>query len=155
MTEDQLKGRGTKGRSWYASSGESFIYSFAFKDRYNICHNTSFTTDIASFVSRVVLSCFNISLSIEWPNDLILNQKKCGGILSEHFTALGDPWCVVGIGLNVNCETFPIYLKHSATSFTHETGVVYDVHAILTPLTNQLLSYVNDPSEFNATLHIS
>ena len=41
-----------------------------------------------------------INLQIKWPNDIICNNKKIGGILSE----LHDDWIIVGIGLNINLE---------------------------------------------------
>jgi BirA family biotin operon repressor/biotin-[acetyl-CoA-carboxylase] ligase len=60
---------------------------------------------------------------IRWPNDLLLNEKKFAGILTE-MSSEGTHvnYAVVGIGINVNHQSFPPDLQETATSLRLETG---------------------------------
>ena len=60
-----------------------------------------------------------ITISLKWPNDLLLDDKKVGGILCESFKQNSSETCVViGFGINVNLSeaAFPIELEQMATS---------------------------------------
>jgi BirA family biotin operon repressor/biotin-[acetyl-CoA-carboxylase] ligase len=60
---------------------------------------------------------------LKWPNDLLVNGKKVGGILTEmHAEPSQVRFVIVGIGLNVNQEKFPGELGMTATSLRLETG---------------------------------
>jgi len=60
---------------------------------------------------------------VKWPNDLMLNGKKVGGILTEmHAETTLVRFMIVGIGINVNQEKFPAELSGIATSLRAETG---------------------------------
>jgi BirA family transcriptional regulator, biotin operon repressor / biotin---[acetyl-CoA-carboxylase] ligase len=60
---------------------------------------------------------------LKWPNDLLVNGKKVGGILTEmHAEPSQVRFVIVGIGLNVNQEKFPGELGRTATSLRLETG---------------------------------
>jgi BirA family biotin operon repressor/biotin-[acetyl-CoA-carboxylase] ligase len=63
-----------------------------------------------------------ISVDLRWPNDVMLREKKLGGILTELATESGTLLhAVVGIGLNVNQPEFPPDLRQTATSLSIET----------------------------------
>ncbi|MDB5083362.1 MAG: biotin--[acetyl-CoA-carboxylase] ligase, partial [Bacilli bacterium] len=62
---------------------------------------------------------------IKWPNDILLNGKKCCGILTESRLALGKlSYYIVGIGVNVNlpAEAVPLELQSVITSIGGEAG---------------------------------
>jgi BirA family biotin operon repressor/biotin-[acetyl-CoA-carboxylase] ligase len=73
------------------------------------------------------------------PNDLFLNNKKVAGILCERFVrgASISP-ILVGVGINLNVNEFPLELKHIATSLKIETGKVFDLKIELKELINFL-----------------
>lgn len=67
-------------------------------------------------------------IQIKMPNDLFLNGKKVAGILCERFvrgTSISP--ILVGVGINLNVEEFPLELKHIATSLKIETGRSFDL----------------------------
>jgi BirA family biotin operon repressor/biotin-[acetyl-CoA-carboxylase] ligase len=69
---------------------------------------------------------------VRWPNDLILDGKKLGGILTEVFTGTdGRRIPVVGIGINVNVREFPEALSTQATSLVLHRPDDYDVEELL------------------------
>jgi BirA family transcriptional regulator, biotin operon repressor / biotin---[acetyl-CoA-carboxylase] ligase len=64
-----------------------------------------------------------LKADIRWPNDLLLNDRKCGGILVESAAKTADPganpmlrYAVIGVGININQESFPPDLSAVATS---------------------------------------
>src|SRR5271169_4276115 len=64
-----------------------------------------------------------LSPELKWPNDLLLNGKKVGGILTEmHAEPNVVRFVIVGIGINVNQEHFPSELTTIATSIRKESG---------------------------------
>jgi BirA family biotin operon repressor/biotin-[acetyl-CoA-carboxylase] ligase len=78
---------------------------------------------------------------IRWPNDLMLDGKKCGGILVDT-AATGDAerlrHVVIGVGINVNHESFPDDLRYLATSLRIESGTVQSVQTLLASLLRAL-----------------
>lgn len=96
-TDTQTGGKGSKDRSWSSPKG-GFYCTICFPNINKLNPNT-----ITLVTAITICSLFEkkeINLQIKWPNDIICNNKKIGGILSE----LHDDWFIVGIGLNINLE---------------------------------------------------
>lgn len=114
--EYQSAGRGRFDRAWVSEPGDSLMVSMAFTDYadHPRPHLIGMTVAVAA---AGVLHC-----QLQWPNDLVLNGKKLGGILTEIITdSQGRRVPVVGIGINLNQTSFPPELAH-ATSLTLERG---------------------------------
>jgi BirA family biotin operon repressor/biotin-[acetyl-CoA-carboxylase] ligase len=86
-----------------------------------------------------------LRVDIRWPNDLLIDRRKCGGILVE--TAVvpateGEPamlrYAVIGVGINLNHESFPAEIEAVATSLRRESGAVVSREAILAALLRYL-----------------
>lgn len=136
--DHQVMGRGTRGRTWFSEPGSQLLYSFAFPQPAKELNNDTLLTRTAKALSDTVSDVYKINLEKEWPNDLLLNKKKCAGILIEMLIHKDRQWLIVGIGLNVNTTQFPDHLRFSATSFFLENHSIYDKSLILRPLTERL-----------------
>lgn len=80
-----------------------------------------------------------MAVDIRWPNDLLLNGRKCGGILVE--TAVEGEmlrYAVIGVGINVNHAEFPVELEALATSLRRESGAEVSREALLAALLRSL-----------------
>lgn len=112
----QSAGRGRFDRVWESGPGESLMVSMAFRDYAD--HPRPHLIGMAIAVAAAgVLHC-----QLQWPNDLVLNGKKLGGILTEIITdAEGRRVPVVGVGINLKQASFPPELAH-ATSIALERG---------------------------------
>jgi BirA family biotin operon repressor/biotin-[acetyl-CoA-carboxylase] ligase len=90
------------------------------------------TLTSAVAVARAVRRVAGVAPGIKWPNDLLLNGKKLGGILTEMETESDRiRHVVVGLGLNVNNPEFPAELAATATSLTLATGGAFSrVHLL-------------------------
>jgi BirA family biotin operon repressor/biotin-[acetyl-CoA-carboxylase] ligase len=73
-----------------------------------------------------------IPSSIKWPNDIIIQDKKCTGILLEAIHEEGVKAVIIGIGVNLNDESFPSDLTFKAISLHQVTSKVYDSRVVLT-----------------------
>jgi BirA family biotin operon repressor/biotin-[acetyl-CoA-carboxylase] ligase len=84
-----------------------------------------------------LVSCTRLPVSVKWPNDLLIGDKKVGGILCEQTTTADKALAVViGIGLNINAarDSFPEELRAGVTTLAVEAGHPLDRVAILTDL---------------------
>ena len=85
-----------------------------------------------------VLAQTGLAAELKWPNDLLLNGKKLGGILTEmHAEPNAVRFVIVGIGINVSQEKFPGELAGTATSLHKETGRAHSRLEVLVKLLSQ------------------
>ena len=79
------------------------------------------TYKIAEMIKHAIKDLYNISLDIKFPNDLLLNNKKVCGILTESSIMKNRVnYLLIGIGFNVNQVDFPEVLNEIATSLKKE-----------------------------------
>jgi BirA family biotin operon repressor/biotin-[acetyl-CoA-carboxylase] ligase len=84
---------------------------------------------------------YDLAPSLKWPNDILVNEAKIGGILTEIVMAGNKVESVVtGIGLNVNLDPaeLPAVLMMEATSLSHELGRSVDRLSLLWALLQQV-----------------
>ena len=113
----QSKGKGRNDRVWESIKGSNLMFSILIKDPKLIEVSTILSLMSAVEISKL-LESYNINnVSIKWPNDVLVNDKKICGILLEGQL---PNYVVVGIGLNVNQKEFPDNLRRPATSISNE-----------------------------------
>lgn len=79
---------------------------------------------------------------IKWPNDVLLQDKKVCGILTEmHTQGDGTYFVVIGIGINVNNESFEPELKDRAVSLKQVTGLTFKRDALIQAFGESLYTY--------------
>ena len=113
-TDDQTSGRGRMDRTWYCEPGTALAASFKF-DRF-ADHEAPYLVGMG--LAIVVANEFGLQL--QWPNDIVYDGKKVGGILTE--VVGGIP--IVGLGFNLTTRSFPSDIAHRATSLEASKGVV-------------------------------
>lgn len=120
----QTKGRGRLGRSWFSPDDKGLYLSIIIKRSFSgntpmlLCPAASLAAALA------VEKMSGPDVYIKWPNDLIVNGKKAGGILIEQ---IGGAY-IAGIGINLNTDPsgFPEDIKGKATSLMAESGTIWD-----------------------------
>jgi len=131
IADAQTAGRGRGNRTWHSSPGEGLYMTALISPPLPMqsALSLSFTTAIAvqSAIASVAGFRRRDQIDIRWPNDLLLNGRKCGGILIETSAqpvpASGPAMlrhAVIGIGINVNHDVFPPELDPIATSLRRE-----------------------------------
>jgi len=121
--QSQTEGRGQRGKVWADIPGQSLLMSIILVSGREIQEQFVFNASVASAVANVLQKLSpGWQVHVKWPNDIIVNDKKAGGILIENVLR-GSKWAhsVVGLGLNVKQEQFPDTLPF-ATSLKIASG---------------------------------
>lgn len=124
ITEKQISGRGRMGRQWSSQNNNGIWMSIILKPKVSI-FEVSKITQVAAAAVNLAFADLGVDTKIKWPNDLIINDKKVCGILTEMNSEINViNHVVVGIGINVNNakDDFPDELKNIATSIKIETS---------------------------------
>jgi len=108
-TFNQTDGRGQIGRFWYSGKDKNLTCSFRIlldnfhvKDQFLI--NRAFSLAIRSFIASKV----QVPVTIKWPNDIYVGDKKIAGILIQNLlrsTTISST--ILGVGININEDDFP------------------------------------------------
>lgn len=101
--EYQTKARGRLGRKWLSAKSKGLYFSIILKPKIPPSKIPCITLLSAVAVVRAVKKLTGLSLSIKWPNDVLIEDRKLAGILTE-LNAEQDRinFIVVGVGVNVN-----------------------------------------------------
>ena len=121
FAEHQKKGRGRMGRVWASPKHKAILLSVLLRPKLSPSGVPRITLAAALSVTRAVKKVCGVSVGIKWPNDVIYQDKKLCGILTE-MSAETDRarFVVLGIGLNVNSKAKE--LPPGSTSLREITG---------------------------------
>lgn len=126
VADYQSAGRGRMGRGWYSPKGANLYFSIVLRPDVGVAHVPSLPLVAGCAVARTLARLApDLPVRVKWPNDLLVDNRKLGGILCE-MAAEADrvEHVVVGIGLNVNLRRgrLPRALAATATSLALATG---------------------------------
>ena len=141
MAEEQTAGRGRAGRTWHSEKGTGLYFSILLRPHLSPAQ-APLLTMLAGISSQAAIQALTgLAPELKWPNDLLLNGKKLGGILTEmHAEPSAVRFVVVGIGINTNQEKFPLELDSIATSLRKESGRITFRFELLVRLLTQFES---------------
>jgi BirA family biotin operon repressor/biotin-[acetyl-CoA-carboxylase] ligase len=138
LAEEQTAGRGRAGRSWHSERGAGLYVTLLLRPKLSPAQAPLLTMMAGLSAHTAVLAQTGLAAELKWPNDLLLNGKKIGGILTEMYAEPNAVrFVIVGIGINVNQEKFPEGLAGTATSLRKETGRLYSRLEFLVKLLSQ------------------
>jgi BirA family biotin operon repressor/biotin-[acetyl-CoA-carboxylase] ligase len=123
----QEGGRGRLGRSWVSKPGQSLLLSVLLRPAIPAAEAPVLSLGAALAVAEACHAVAGVRVGCKWPNDLVMGERKLGGILPEASVAGGRlEHVVLGIGLNVRQgeSDFPPDLKGRGTSLASEGGKV-------------------------------
>ncbi len=123
VAEQQLAGKGRRGRRWSSRPGEGIWMTLLLRPGLKPAQASGITLVAALAVVGGIRRVCPAEPLIKWPNDIVLQGKKLCGILTEMSSEMDFiHYAVVGIGINVNHTDFPEELEGKATSLRIETG---------------------------------
>ena len=139
FAEEQTAGRGRAGSKWSSGPADSILCSIVLTENTLPPHVLSLACAVAA--AEAVGRPGKDHAKIKWPNDILLNGRKVGGILLESKAGPSGGSCVVGVGINCHQqrESFPEELRSIATSIDIESGSVVD----RTSLAKRLLTSID------------
>lgn len=145
VAESQSGGYGRHGRAWFSPPGLNIYCSVIVRgmgQSLSLSQWLSWVPLVSALaVTEAVQQTAAVSLSLKWPNDLLLHERKVGGILCESsFATTNDPVVIIGIGLNVNVPSasFPEELRPIATSLLEASRQPIDRNRLMAQLLLEL-----------------
>ena len=141
IADSQTTGRGRLSRTWFSPPGANLYCSVVLRTARppeRLAEWLSWlplTSALAA--AEAIEQVSSAQISVKWPNDLLISERKVGGILCESGTGGGsDPFQIIGIGINVNGDRgdWPADLRDSATSIWQERNIVVDRNRLLAQL---------------------
>jgi BirA family biotin operon repressor/biotin-[acetyl-CoA-carboxylase] ligase len=144
VADAQTAGRGRLGRSWWAEPGTALLASWLVRPALSPERRPLLSLVAGVAAARAASVAGGVTVLLKWPNDLLLDGKKLGGILAE--SDAGGA-VVVGLGVNVRQETFPPELRSTATSIVAGGGRVPSRAWLLTATLSAFGARMTAPEE--------
>ena len=139
LANNQTRGIGTKYRKWYSKENENLTFTIVLKPNEKINKFEYLTIRLAEIIIHTINNFYSIRADIKVPNDIIINNRKVCGILTEtEVKGENVENLFIGIGLNVNQKDFDIEIKNIATSLFKETNKMIDKEYILINLISEI-----------------
>ncbi len=142
LAETQSAGRGRSGRHWSSSSGNLYASLLV---RLSTPSPKAYQLSLVAGVAvidaiRATMSlAADATLSLKWPNDILVGAEKTGGILVESSTGAGGLVAVIGIGINL--VTHPLLPDRPATHLGAH-GIAPDAETLLAAIAPQLAAWL-------------
>ncbi len=140
VTDNQFQGKGRADRTWSAAPDKSLTFSLLLFPELD-AHLSGWLPILSGVAVHQALQSFHTDISLKWPNDLILDGKKVGGILCESKVKGNQlSQVVIGMGLNVNetLDDFDAGLQTTATSMHIQSEKFYQRERILAEILNHM-----------------
>ena len=131
IADNQVNGKGTKGRTWVAEKNKNITMSLIMYPNCKVEKLEGLTIEIARQIVKAIKELYGYKLKIKEPNDLMLNDKKICGILTQCTT-------LIGIGFNVNQVEFNKELSDIATSLKKEFNIEFEREEIVAKILENL-----------------
>lgn len=122
----QSDGIGKQGRKWYTETDDNIAFSLLLTPNVNVDKLKDLTIRVAEIIKEI-FKLYDCYLEIKKPNDLMIKNKKVGGILlqtkleKEKVKAL-----IIGVGINTSQKEFNKEIKDIATSIINEYNIKID-----------------------------
>lgn len=118
IAEKQTRGKGRLNRPWISPIG-GIWFSVILRPQITVEESLKITLIMAVAVAKTLHSMFNLRAEIKWPNDVLVDNKKVCGILTETSSKKKNiDFVVVGVGINANFDSkiLPEEFRTTATT---------------------------------------
>jgi len=143
LAKEQTAGRGQLNNTWESQFGENLLLSLVLYPNFLHASTQFILSKLVSLAIYDTLSGYLKNISIKWPNDIYVENKKIAGVLIENSlrgTTISST--IVGIGLNVNQTVFNKFTPNP-TSIKSETNKLIDLSEVRDELFKSLENWYN------------
>jgi BirA family transcriptional regulator, biotin operon repressor / biotin---[acetyl-CoA-carboxylase] ligase len=139
FADEQTAGRGRGDHNWQSAAGQGLYVSVILRPSIAVEHMPLIPLAAGLAAAQAIGIATALEVDLRWPNDLLIGDRKVGGILVESKTEAGVPaFAVVGIGINVHQRSFDANLSTPATSLELELRRTLSRQALLISLLESL-----------------
>lgn len=143
LASAQTQGRGRRGRVWHSPPAGNLYSTFVFRPKLEPSRLHDFTLWMGLNICELVSNFAKLEPGLKWPNDLHVNGRKAGGMLTEaRVDADQIRDLVFGLGLNLNgrAADLPRDLQKTAISLADATGAPLDLNRFAAALIGRVLT---------------
>jgi len=156
VAETQTSGKGRLGREWTSPEGGLWL-SVMLRPNVQSRHAAKLTLLASVAVAKTISKLYGLRAEVKWPNDVLLDQKKVCGILTEgEIQGHNIDFAVLGVGINANIslKALPEHLRHSATTLKYQLKKEISRETLLCELLKETEFYYDlfGKGEFEAIL---
>ena len=139
LTDNQTGGKGRRDNKWVSTPEKSLTFSFILHSKLELEKMGLLPLLTGISIVRGIESATAIQTGLKWPNDIMLNEKKMGGILIESKQTGHGLGVVVGVGLNINenAQDIPHTLRNNAISLAMFSRQTHSREQILSAILNE------------------
>src|SRR5262245_57712719 len=138
---EQTAGRGRRGRRWHGAPGASLTFSLARRIR-RPARELAALSLVAGVAAARALRALGVPAALKWPNDLVADGGKLGGILVETRAGGRETLAVFGIGINLrDGEALTRRLRRQVVSL--DQYIIPDQEALLQDIVGALLAAID------------
>ena len=150
VANNQTDGKGQRGASWISESDKGLTFSMLYKNSPNKTSNLFLLNCIVALsVVEALKKLTSIEFQIKWPNDILAENKKIGGILIENsIKNQHEIVSIIGIGINVNQSQFDNLPQASSLAILKKQP--FDKEEILLKIAQQLQFNLENVQEESA-----
>lgn len=139
FADEQTAGRGRGDHSWESAAGQGLYASVLLRPSMRTEHLPVIPLAAGLAAASAITRAANLKVDLRWPNDILIGERKTGGILVESKAEGSDvSYVVVGIGINVHQRSFDSGLSTPATSLDLESGRAISRQELLIALLESL-----------------
>lgn len=146
-TDCQTSGVGRSGFQWASDLGNlmmSIILPINVTDQKNI---NTLSIKIGLLIVDILKKMTNYKIQLKWPNDIMLNNCKVGGIIVNFETRNTITYCIIGIGINLIKHPDIINQNYDISSILKETNIKISRDEILKYIVDNIDLYLNKSNE--------
>ncbi|HTL66443.1 MAG TPA: biotin--[acetyl-CoA-carboxylase] ligase [Lacunisphaera sp.] len=143
LAREQTAGRGRRGRAWHSPAAGNLYSTFVFRPKLEPALMQDFTLWMGLNICELIANFCKLTPGLKWPNDLLLGDRKVGGMLTEaRIDADQIRDLVFGLGLNLNgrLADLPRELQRTATTLAEVTGRALDLNRFAAALIGRVLT---------------
>lgn len=141
LADYQTRGKGQGIKYWASEPGQNLLFSIGLRPAEST-RLILLTLAVAERIADYISTLTALPVRLKWPNDILVNGAKLGGILTETlFLGSTLERVIIGIGLNINQQKFPTFEDPNAlqaVSLAQMTGVEWNRTSLLEQLCHQI-----------------
>jgi len=148
ISETQIKSRGTMGKKWISKKGNIFISIF-FKVNFTKIKMENFLIINTKIIKDILNDYTKSIITIKYPNDLLIENKKICGILQEVIEYKKNKFLITGIGINTTAS--PVSTKFNSTCLKEYSKKIINNLNIIKKIKNVYENMITDYENHNFT----
>ncbi len=139
--DKQTKGRGRFNRKWVSGLGGLYMTILLKEKKLDKVKYLTFIASVA--VAKTIVKLTKLNAKVKWPNDVLVNDKKICGILTETISGK-ENYALVGIGVNINQKKFSKNINTTSLKIeTNKNFNIKNISKIIINNFNSLYKYYN------------